>query len=155
MPDDGKKVMREMDSSDDESWHKVSLRVIGDAVPLDDLGPMLGIEPTIIGRKGEHIGGAADRAIYDTNIWMWAYPASARVPFETQISALLDRLEPHRSSLREFFSSSGVEGELFLGFSSANGQGAAYFSREILERIVSFGFSITIDLYPPGEGDSE
>lgn len=135
------------------AWYRVSLRIMGDGVPVDDLAAALGVEPTHVGRKGEHIGGDTRRATYGTNVWVLASTSSSRTPFEEQVPALLDTLEPHRATLRELFSMPGIEGELFLGYGSESGQGGGYFPAELLERIVAFGLALSLDLYPPGDAD--
>ncbi len=71
------------------------------------------------------------------------------VPFEIQINELLNVLEPKKSILKDITAIPGVKAQLFLGFSSGNGQGGAYFSPEILRRIVDLGLAVLLDLYPP------
>lgn len=137
----------------DRKIHTVSLRISGDGVPLEDLGAMLGIEPSAIARRGEPIGGEGGLAIADADVWVWTYPAHPWLPFEEQISAVLDRLEPHRTSLRDFFESTGVDGELCLEFASGDGWGSAYLSRELVERVADFGLAIALDLAPPEARD--
>lgn len=143
--------MRDDDEDVFRDWkvHRVALRVSGDGVPIDDLGHMLGIEPTAVARKGEPVGGPGGLATYDADVWVWEVPAHEWLPFEAQIAAALDRLEPHRASLRDWFATSGVSGELVLGFGSGDGRGSAELSHELLERVVAFGLSISIDLFPP------
>ncbi len=128
---------------------RVSLRVSGDGVPLDDLGHILGIEPTAIATKGTVIDQGLGTAVCDSDTWIWDYPANAWLPFEEQIAGLLDRLEPHRSSLSDFFETSDADGVLWLAFGSGEGQGSAHLSRELLARIVSFGLAVAFELFPP------
>lgn len=105
--------------------------------------------PKKIGKKGDHINGNPQRAKYTTNIWVSSYLTSSNVQFETQIGLLLDVLESRIESLREILLLPDVQGDLYLGFSSGNGQGGDYFSHNLLQRIVNSGLSVTLDLYPP------
>ena len=77
------------------------------------------------------------------------------VPFEEQITGLLDVMEPKLGALKEILSLPGIEGELFLGFGSGNGQGGAIFSPELLRRVADCGLSLGLDLYPPGGDENE
>ena len=61
---------------------------------------------------------------------------------------MLDVLEKKQAALKELLILPDVEGELFLGFSSANGQGGAHFSAALLHRIAALGLSVGLDLYP-------
>ncbi len=61
------------------------------------------------------------------------------------------RLEPKKEALKELLSFPDVEGELFLGFSSANGQGGAYFTPELLRRVADLGLALSLDLYPTSD----
>ena len=62
---------------------------------------------------------------------------------------LLNTLEPKVDALKEILSLPDVEGDLFLGFGSGNGQGGAIFSPELLRRVAECGLSLSLDLYPP------
>jgi len=134
--------------SEDEKWYRVSFRLIGDALPVDEIEAKLGIVPSSIGRKGEHIRGNPRYAKHQTNGWRWSYPAEPTVPFEKQITELLNAIDPKKDALLEILALPEVEGELFLGFSSGNGQGGAYFSPSLLQRIADYGLSLMLDLYP-------
>ena len=141
-------------ASDDRKWYRVSLRLMGDALPVEEVESRLGLTPLSFGRKGEHLHGDPRYARYQTNVWVSKYLSNSHVPFEEQISGLLDRLEPNRGPLKELLSLD-VEGELFLGFSSGNGQGGAIFSPELLKRVADFGLSLSLDLYPPSREENE
>ena len=141
--------------ADDEKWFRVSLRLMGDTIPIDEIERMLEIAPSSIGRKGEHLQGNPKRAKYETHIWVWSFPAEPSVPFETQIADLLERLEPKKDALLEILALPKTEGELFLGFSSGNGQGGANFPANLLQRVANCGLSICLDLYPPTIDETE
>jgi hypothetical protein len=135
--------------SENQKWYLVSLRLIGERLPVDRLEAILNIEPSYIGKLGEHIQGNQNYAKHHTNIWTWDSPLDDNVPFETQLDKLLLELEPRKKELFEILSIQGVKGELFLGFGSENGQGGANFSNEIIKRIAMLGLDIGLDLYPP------
>lgn len=141
--------------ADDEKWYRVSLRLMGDDLPLDAIEGKLGISPSTVGRKGEHMQGNPKRAKYETHIWVWSFPAEASVPFETQIAGILQRLQLKRDALREILALPRIEGELFLGFSSGNGQGGAIFHANLLQRVADCGLAIKLDLYPPSIDETE
>jgi hypothetical protein len=139
--------------SEDRKWYHVSLRFLGDGVPVDEIESQLGFEASSFGRKGNHLRGDPAYAKYHTNVWVSKYVADSDVLFEAQISLILDRLEPRVDALKKILSLPNVEGELFLGFSSANGQGGAVFSPELLRRVANCGLSLSLDLYPPGSDE--
>lgn len=136
-------------SAQNEKWFQVSLRFQGDALPVDEVGGRLNIEPSAIGRLGEHINGNPKYAIYPTNLWVWAMTHDSTISFEEQIGALLELLEPKKQALTEILSLPHVEGEIFLGFSSSNGQGGTYLSSSLLSRVGALGLALNLDLYPP------
>ncbi len=131
--------------SEDEKWYRVSLRLLGDGLPMDEIEAKLGLVASHVGRKGEpnHRGWK-----HLSNVWVWRYPAESNVEFEEQIASLLDALEPKLDALKGILALPEVEGELFLGFGSTNGQGGALFSPELLRRIADCGLSVLLDLYP-------
>jgi Domain of unknown function (DUF4279) len=135
--------------SDDRKWFRVTLRLMGDNLPVERIGTKLGVEPSFIGIKGEHIRNNPAYAKFPTNIWGWEYLSDSAVPFEDQISGLLKAIEPRKESLDEILSIAGTDAELYLGFSSGNGQGGAHLPAEMLGRISSLGLAIELDLYPP------
>lgn len=130
---------------EDRKWYRVSLRLLGDGLPVDEIEAKLDLAPSHVGRNGEpnHRGWK-----HLSNVWVWRYPAESNVEFEEQIAGLLDVLEPKVDALKEILSLPEVEGELFLGFGSTSGQGGALFSPELLRRIAACGLSVLLDLYP-------
>jgi len=138
--------------SEDEKWYRVSLRLLGDGLPMNEIEAKLGLVASHLGRKGEpnHRGWKPL-----SNVWTWRYPADSNVEFEEQIAGLLDVLEPKVDALKEILVLPEVEGELFLGFGSSNGQGGAFFSPDLLRRIADCGLSVLLDLYPPSSAYKE
>ena len=112
---------------------------------MNEIEAKLGLVASHVGSKGEpnHRGRK-----HLSNVWVWRYPAEPGVEFEEQIAGLLDVLEPKIDALKEILALPEVEGELFLGFSSSNGQGGAFFSPELLSRIADCGLSVLLELYP-------
>jgi hypothetical protein len=142
-------------SSEDGKWYRVSLRLMGDGLPVEEVKTMLRLKPCSLGIKGNHIKDNPVYEKYFTNIWVLKSGTNSDVPFDEQITVLLDLLEPKIDALKEILSLPNVEGELFLGFGSGNGQGGAFFKKELLRRITDFGLSIDLDLYPPSGDESE
>jgi hypothetical protein len=130
--------------SKDRASYRVSLRLVGEGLPLDEIETKLGLVPSHVGREGESFHGLK----HLSNVWLWRYPAESTVEFEEQIPGLLDVLEPRIDALKEILSLPEVEGELILGFRSSNGQGGALLSPELLRRIADCGLSVLLDLYP-------
>ena len=60
---------------EDEKWHKVSLRFLGDDLDLAAVTNALGLKPDVTGRIGEHIAGNPRYAVYETNVWIYRYAA--------------------------------------------------------------------------------
>jgi|SRR5215204_1874048 len=141
--------------SEDGKWYRVSLRLSGESLPVEEIESRLGLEPSSFGRKGGRLRGDPRYAKYRTNVWVSKYLVNSDVPFEEQITGLLDMLEPKLGALKEILSLPGVKGELFLGFGSGNGQGGAIFSPQLLRRVADYGLSLSLDLYPPGGDENE
>ena len=141
--------------SEDGKWYRVSLRLMGDSLPVEEIESLIGLAPDSLGRKGEHLRGDPRSVKHHANIWVSKYLVNSDVPFEEQITGLLDVLEPKLGALKEILSLPDVRGELFLGFSSRKGQGGAVFSPELLRRVADYGLSLSLDLYPPGGDDAK
>lgn len=140
--------------SEDGKWYRVSLRLMGDGLPVGEIEERLGLTASSVGVKGEHYQGDSSRGRYESNVWVWKYLSKSDVLFEEQITGLLRVIEPKKNTLKDILSMDGVEGEIFLGFSSENGQGGAYFSPDLLLRVSDCGLALGLDLYPPS-GDGE
>ena len=143
--------MKQTDQEFDGKWFRVSLRLMGDKLPVNEIGNRLSMKPLVFAEKGDHINGNPRYARYDTNFWLWSSSEDSAIPFEPQINELLEVLEPKHKNLREILSLPDVKGELFLGFSSAKSQGGAYLSHSLLQRVVNLGLALHLDLYPPSE----
>lgn len=128
---------------------------MGDNLPVEEIESRLGLAPDSFGRKGEPLHDRPRSARCRTNIWVSRYLFNSDVPFEEQITGLLDALEPKLDALKGIMSLPGIKGELFLGFSSGVGQGGAVFSPELLRRVADYGLSLSLDLYPPGRDDRD
>lgn len=128
---------------------------MGDGLPVDEVEARLGLAPSTLGRKGEHLGGDPRFAKHATNGWVLGDLTDSDVPFEEQITVLLDALELNLDALKQILLLPDVRGELFLGFSSGNGQGGAQLSLALLKRIAEYGLSLNLDLYPPDVDEEE
>ena len=119
---------------------------MGDGLLVDEVEGMLGLSPSHVGKKGEPYQGPG-RGSYESNVWVWKYPAESDVPFEEQVSSLLTIIEPKKSALREITKQPDVKGEIFLGFGPLNGQGGANLSTDLLRRVADCGLALDMDLY--------
>ncbi|OUL24024.1 hypothetical protein BV378_20590 [Nostoc sp. RF31YmG] len=131
----------------EQKWYRVSLRLMGDNLAVQEIEAKLDLVPRVVAFKGEHRHRNPRYAKYRTNFWRSQYLTNSDVPFEQQIAMMLDVLEPRLNSLKEILSLPDVEGDLYLGFRSGNGQGGAFFSNELLRRIADYGLALTLDLY--------
>lgn len=135
--------------SDEEKWHRASFRLMGDNLPIEEIEDRLDLDADSIYKKGEHIQDNPCLAKYKTNVWVSDSSADSIVPFEEQITKLLDVLESKEKELKSILALPDVEGEMFLSFSSGNGQGGTYFSSNLLARLANCGLAIHLNLYPP------
>ena len=69
--------------SEDGKRYRVSLRLLGDGMPVDEIETKSGLKPSSVGRRGELF--RSDHR-YVSNVWVWKYPAESDVPFEKQIA---------------------------------------------------------------------
>ncbi len=138
-------------SESDRKWYRLSLRLMGDLLPIDEIEDRLGLKPDYIGRKGRHIADNPHYGLLPTNIWSFRPQFSREVEFAEQIEFMLKVLESKSEELQKIIQLPGVEAQLFLGFGSDNGQGGAHFPADLLLRVGRLGLDIDLDLYPPSE----
>lgn len=143
--------------AEDERWFRVSLRLFGDALDPVSVEAVLGLKPSIVGLKGQPRQGNAGRvyAPYETNVWIYRHDAPDDMPFEDQLAGLFSLLGSKTAELKRLCKSDGVEGDVFLGFSSGDGQGGDTLSPVVLSQIADVGLSLCLDLYPPVVQDSK
>jgi hypothetical protein len=140
--------------SEDKKWYRASLRLSGDLLPIDEIETKLGLVADSIGKKGfplNHFKSPMLNTPLETNVWCAKRLTENNIPLENQIELYLEKLEHKKEFLQDILSLPNVEGEFFLGFSSENGQGGAYFSAELLKRVSDLGLAISLDLYPPSD----
>lgn len=136
---------------EDAKWHKVSLRLFGDGLDPAKVEGLIGLRPTNVGIKGKRRKGQQGReyAAYESNLWVYSHDAPETSCFEEQLRELFALLGQKLSVLKTLCSTPGIEGELFLGFSSGSGQGGVTLLPETLSLIADTGLSLSFDLYPP------
>jgi hypothetical protein len=132
-----------------QTWCRVTLRLMGDALPVDEVAKVLSLTPYRLGRKGEPMGGKVGRTNYETNIWRWTFPAESHVRVEEQIGEVLEAVESKEAEWERLVSRPGVRAELFVGYGSENGQGGFELSPTMLHRLAGCGLWLNLDLYPP------
>ena len=104
----------------------------------------LGLKPDVTGRIGEYIAGNPRYAVYETDLWVYRYAAMEHLDFSTQLSQFIGRLEERSETIRHLVERPGVTAELFLGFSSGNGQGGFTLPASVLARIAALGLDVTL-----------
>ena len=77
------------------------------------------------------------------------------VRVEDRLRALFSLLGSRRTALKTLCTTPGIEGDIFLGFSSGNGQGGDTISPHVLSLIADTGLSLSLDLYPPSVDEDE
>lgn len=137
--------------SEDEKWYAVSLRLCGDGLDVTRVEGLIGLSPTTIGLKGQTRKGKQGReyAAYETNIWVYSHDAANTSCFDDRLRDLFGLLGSRRSALKALCTIPGIEGEVWLGFGSGNGQGGDTISPQVLALIADTGLSLSLDLYPP------
>lgn len=144
--------------NEDRHYYWATFRLSGDSLPIADIEAKLELTAASVGEKGLPLNRFKSPSLnipLETNIWCAEELADNDIPLEEQIELYLEKLESKKEFLKEILSLPDVEGEFFLGFSSANGQGGAYFSRELLKRISDLNLSISLDLYPPSNFEQD
>lgn len=129
-----------------EKWSRASLRIAGDTLKPDEVGAILGLDPTRSGLKGERVG-ARNSAVRRTSFWILQCPLDTSLPLQDHLEWLLNNLDEKRDLIRSI--SERWKVEFFCGFASENGQGGATFEPALLRRLATFGIPLILDLYPP------
>lgn len=132
-------------------WFRVSLRISGDTLDPCSIEPLLGLLPQTFGIKGKAREGKNGKiySAYSTNVWIHSLDLDASIGFDEQINHLFHQLGDKAEALRKLCNTEGIEGELFCGFGSENGQGGDSLSPANIKRIADAGLFLTLDLYPP------
>ena len=68
--------------SEDGKWYRVSLRLMGDSLPIEDIDVRLGLSSASLGRKGERLSDNPRSETFRTNVWASEYLTESDVPFE-------------------------------------------------------------------------
>ena len=79
---------------------EIELRVTADDLDPERITRMLGVNPTVAARKGEHVDVAGVPVTQHAGIWTYALPASPEWELGDAIDTLLERL-PHDPALWE------------------------------------------------------
>ncbi len=131
---------------DQRRWFQASLIVSGDSLRPDEIGVLLGLDPTRTHVRGEPRGRGAG-IVWDRSVWSLESPLPDDADPAEHLNWLLSRLEPKASVIKDLSGQFHVK--LFCGFSSESGQGGFTLDGVMLGRIASLGVPLTLDLYPP------
>ncbi len=123
----------------------VSFRFVGPDVHPALITARLGINPSRAHEKGEPMPRRPAHA-YPTGAWCIDSPLPASQPFETQISALLDRLALVSTGIQNL-ASSGLIGEFYCSYFIEGTQGTVDLSSSTLARIGALPARLLIAIY--------
>lgn len=132
---------------DNRKWSLAGLRIFGETLRPEGIGPMLGLTATRTHLKGELLS-AKHKTVRRKSSWHLDSPLPDDSDMVDHLKWLLDSLEPKRDVIREL--SREYDVDLFCGFSSGSGQGGFALDSVTLARLSELGVPLLLDLYPPG-----
>jgi hypothetical protein len=137
-----------MEKNEDGKWAQGSVRISSDILSPDDISALIRLQPTRTRRKGEPFMPKRPRsAIVEINMWVLESGLGSEYSIPSHLDVCLRRLEERVAELSEITKVADID--VFLGFSSENGQGGVTLGREFLTRLWKLPVSLTLDLYPP------
>lgn len=131
-------------------WAAGLLKVISVVFGPEDITRVLDLTPTSV-----HAGTArsSDGMVHGPNrepsIWQAVSGVSPTASLESHVDALLRVIEERGSVLDTLAADADLH--VSLGFAAENGQGGAWFERNLVERIARLPIDLTIHLYPTGK----
>ena len=132
---------------DNRKWSLAGLRIFGDTLPPEAIGPTLGLAATRMHLKGELLS-PKHKAVRRKSSWHLDSPLPDDSNMVDHLKWLLDSLEPKRDVVKELCKQ--YEVDFFCGFSSGHGQGGFTLDTVTLARLAELGVPLALDLYPPG-----
>ena len=116
---------------------KVTLRIVGDGLDLEEISRTLGLSPTHTHIKGER---------RENDMWSYTVPIAREQPLEDHIMALWDAVRPHIPYLRDL--KRKFQMNVFCGYRSNSGTAGFQVDHRCLglfsELEVPFGVSVVI-----------
>jgi hypothetical protein len=103
---------------------------------------------TSIINVNEAVGGRRATAVRPCNAWILQSGLGQDHDLASQLSWLLDFVEPRVNVLKALLPSCRID--LFCGFSSGSGQGGTKLDSGLLARLANLHLDLILDLYPPG-----
>jgi hypothetical protein len=132
-----------------EKWQSVRVRFFGNGLHVETVEPIIGLKPTVAARAGEVIGGSF---LQRTNEWIWEHPAED-LSFSDRVLRTLDVLESKKDAIAEILSAEDVSGELTIECTPGHDDGVSSLFPKALDRIMSLGLVLSLDLYRIVEQD--
>lgn len=134
--------------SPSSKWSRGSLRILSLTVRADHITDRLGIVPDEAFEHGTLMSPGHPRsARREGSLWRLGSGLSSDRSLDEHVTALLRRVAGKHEALAAL--SADCQMELFLGFSSANGQGGCLLPAGLLREVGQLGLDIVLDLYPP------
>jgi hypothetical protein len=131
---------------DQNKWFRASLRISGDTLRPDEIGSLLGINPTKTRLRGGP-RSSNSKQVWADSLWLLQSPLGDDCEPVQHLEWLLNSLEPKAEIIKGLADRFRVE--FFCGFSSENGQGGFTLNAQLLQRIARIGIAFSLDLYPP------
>ncbi|MFF2820446.1 DUF4279 domain-containing protein [Kitasatospora cineracea] len=132
----------------DTKWSAGSIRITSRTVRADEISTRLGIVPDELFELGSLVSPRNPRsARRESSVWIRQSGLGNDSELEEHVAALVRLVRDRREELTRL--SAECELELFLGFSSENGQGGCFLPAHLLAEVGGLGLDVVLDLYPP------
>ena len=137
----------------DTKWSAGSLRITSQTVSASEISACLGIVPDDQFERGTLTSPRNPRSYRrEASVWIRRSGLGNDRWLDEHAAALAKLLDGHREELMRL--SVACDLELFLGFSSENGQEGCSLPAHLLAEIGALGLDIVLDLYPPTAEDA-
>ena len=131
----------------------MSLRVVGDGIDPEHISLLLGLEPSLLRRKGEvrHTGGRA--IVQRTGVWSFSVECSPGWTLPDAIGALLDRLPSDPEVWAEL--TGCYRADVSCGLFIEGWNRGVNLPAALLRRLAERGLDLDLDIYFSGERDEK
>lgn len=126
---------------------QTTLRIYGDSLDPDDVTRLLGCEPTVSERKGEHVVGPKTGAVRVARTGSWRLQATRTEPEDlpVQIDELLGKLTSDMSAWAKVGEACRID--LFVGLFMNSGNNGLSISPMHLRALGERGIELGLDVY--------
>ncbi|SRR5579883_559086 len=141
-----------MEQSGSQKWARGSIRIISESMTAQEISDAVGLQPTRMVEKGTQAQTRSGKgAIWTASTWLLDSGLPSTAPGEEHVETLVRILESREETIGQLAARCRIE--LFIGYSSDNGQGSLVFDHGILRRLAQLPVDIVLDLYPPTAED--